>query len=54
MTAVTLRSAFSAPTAGSDHVNPTVFSAYDAVDFRSPNRRSFPPGVASPRSKLAV
>src|SRR5690349_3123704 len=36
ITAVTERSAFSAPIAGSDQVKPTVFSANEAVDFKSP------------------
>src|SRR5262249_4194659 len=36
ITAVVSRALSSAPTAGSDQVNPTVFSAYGAVAFRSP------------------
>jgi hypothetical protein len=43
----------SEPTAGSDHVNPTVFSAKLALALRSPYNRSFPPGEPSAREKVA-
>src|SRR3954466_12233942 len=53
ITAVLSRTASSDPTAGSDHVNPTVFSAKEAVALRSPYRRSFPPGEPSATVNVA-
>ena len=41
------------PTAGSDHVNPTVFSACDAVDLRSPYSLTLPPDVPSDTVNVA-
>src|SRR4029077_15565468 len=54
ITAVASRLASSVPTAGSDHVSPTVFSANVAVDFRSPNTLNLPPGVPSVTVKVCV
>ena len=54
MTAVTDRSAVNAPIAGSDQLNPTVFSANVADAFRSPYIRCFPPGVPSKTVKVAL
>jgi hypothetical protein len=53
MTAFVERSGVRGPTAGSDQVKPTVFSAVVAVDFRSPYSLTFPPEVASVTAKLA-
>ncbi len=54
MTEVVARLASSEPTAGSDHVKPTVFSAKDAVAFKSPYILSFPPGMPSARVNVAL
>src|SRR4029453_9578347 len=47
ITALTDRSLFRGPTAGSDQVKPTVFSAYVADADRSPKNLMRPPGVPS-------